>query len=261
MTLISDLITDAYRQSNILALGAAPTSLQQDEALRYLDRIIQSVFGIEVGEPLVAFPLGRQNISRPSDYPNWGNDPGGEWFVPKNTRLILNLDQSVTVYLPPNPDDGCRFAVNDIAGTLGTVSLTVVGNGRNIENAPSISLDEANLNREWFFREDLGTWVRCTPLGLTDELPFPREFDDFFITMLAIRLNPAYGVALDPQSQMALDRARTLMRSRYRQEVPVRPPLGLARLPHVTRDRGEFYTGLGIDQPSLGDIGRTLWHG
>lgn len=100
MTLIADLITDAYRQSNLLALGTTPSQLQQDEALRYLDRIVQSVFGIEVGEPLTAIPLGRQNISRPSGYPGWGNDPGGEWFVPKNTRLILNLDQSVTVYLP-----------------------------------------------------------------------------------------------------------------------------------------------------------------
>lgn len=115
------------------------------------------------------------------------------------------------------------------------------------------------MNREWFFREDLGTWVRCTPLTITDELPFPREFDDFFITMLAIRLNPAYGVALDQQSQLVLDRARTSMRARYRQEKPARPPIALSRLPHVTQDRGEFYSDFGLNQPSLGDIGRTLW--
>ena len=260
MTTISDLITDAYRQGNLIALGVTPSVPQQEEALRHLDRIVQGVFGAEVGDPLTALPLGRQNISRPSGYPPWGDDPGGDWFVPKNTRLILNLDRDVSVYLPPNPDDGCRFAVNDTSGTLGTVTLTVHGNGRNVEGSPTLALDEASLNREWFFREDLGTWVRSTPLSIDADMPLPSKFDDFFITMLAIRLNPAYGVALDAQSQAGLERARTLMRAQYKQRMPTRPPIELSRLPNVTRDRGDYYDER-WGQPNLGDLGRTLWHG
>lgn len=260
MTLLSDIITDAYRQSNLLAIGQTPTTPQNDEGLRYLNRIVKSVFGNEVGDPLVAFPLGRQNISRPSGYPLWGDNPSGEWFVPKNARLMLNLDSAVTVYLPPNPDDGARFAINDVAGTLAAAPLTIVGNGRNIEGLSTIDISDANTNREWFFREDLGDWVRCSPLVIEDALPFPEEFDDFFITMLAIRLNPAYGVALDQQSQLSLQRARNQMRARYKQRSPVRPPVGVSQLPKTVRGRDE-YSDYGLDQPSLGDLGRVLWQG
>lgn len=258
MTLLSDIITDAYRQSNLLAIGQTPTTPQNTEGLRYLNRIVKSVFGNEAGDPLTTFPLGGYNISRPSGFPNWGNDPGGEWYVPKNTRLILNLDATTAVYLPPNPNDGCRFAINDTAGNLETFSIIVHGNGRQIENVATLVLSENSLVREWFYREDVGKWVRATPLVIDDELPFPEEFDDFFITMLAIRLNPAYGVALDGQSQMALQRARTQMRARYKQDIPMRAQEGLVRLPNVAlgRDAGHFYDP---SQPNFGDNGGRPW--
>ena len=258
MTLVSDIITDAYRQSNLLAIGVAPKDPQNAEGLRYLNRIVKSVFGNEAGDPLTTFPLGRQNIARPSGFPNWGNDPSGEWFVPKNTRLILNLDAETGVYLPPNPNDGCRFAVTDAAGNLSTYPLVVYGNGRKIEGADTLPLSENSLVREWFYREDVGQWVRATPLAIDDSLPFPEEFDDFFITMLAIRLNPAYGVAIDGQSQMALQRARTQMRARYKQEIPMRAQEALVRLPDVFlgRDAGHFYDP---SQPNFGDNGGRPW--
>lgn len=258
MTVVADIITDAYRQSNLLAIGVAPTTDQNTEGLRYLNRIVKSVFGNEVGDPLTAFPLGRQNVARPSDFPAWGNDPGSEWYVPNNTRLILNLDTATSVYLTPRPHDGCRFAVNDTAGNLASNPLTVYGNGRKIEGLDSIDLSDNSMNREWFFREDIGQWVRVTPLAVSDDAPFPDEFDDFFITMLAIRLNPAYGVAIDGQSQMALQRARTQMRARYKQEIPMRAQEGLVRLPNVAlgRDAGHFYDP---SQPNFGDNGGRPW--
>lgn len=257
MTTVSDIITDAYRQSNLLAIGVSPTAAQQAEGLRYLNRIVKSVFGNEVGDPLTSLPLGRQNINRPSNYPAYGDQPSGDWFVPKNTRLILNLDNPVAVYLPPNPDDGCRFAVNDTTGNLSTTPLTVHGNGRKFEGLDQVDLTEDGMNREWFFREDLGNWVRCSPVVIGGDHPFPEEFDDFFITMLAIRVNPAYGVALDGQSQMALQRARTQMRARYKQHVPTRLPYALTQLPDVLRGR-DNWEPVGY-QPQFGDDGGRQW--
>lgn len=240
MTTVTQIITDAYRQSNLLALGASPTSNQETEALRFLNRLVKSVFGNEVGEPLTAFPVGRSNISRPSDYPGYETTPGGDWFVPKNARLIFNLAESVSLYLHPAPNDGSRFAVTDPSGNLATYPVTVYGNGQAIEDATSVTLDTNGLDREWFYRSDLANWVRSIPLEADDTFPFPEEFDDFFITMLAIRLNPAYGTVLDSQSAAVLDRSEKQLRARYAQEIPVGSELGLIRLSRMSADRDQW---------------------
>src|SRR3546814_5364482 len=54
--------------------------------------MVKSVFGDEVGEPLTALPIGSLNIDRPSGYPWWDTVPDGDWFVPKNTRAVFNLE-------------------------------------------------------------------------------------------------------------------------------------------------------------------------
>jgi len=252
MTLVSQILHDALRQSNLLAIGAVQTSTQTEEGLRYLNRIVKSVLGFEVGDPLTGFPLGGDNISRPSGFPSWGNDPGTSWTVPKNSRLALNLTQSVTLYLNPAPQDGERFAVNDHAGNLATFPVTVQGNGRLIEDATSVTLDTDGLDAEWFFRADTGNWVRVSALLEDDVFPFPEEFDDFFITMTAARLNPSYGAALDPQSQMMLTRARSQLRARYRQNHSVCSTPALTKMPLTVV--GREYSA--ENQPNFGDAPR-----
>ena len=76
MTLVSEIISDAFRLSNITRVGGSPTSDQETEALRYLNRIVKSVFGNEAGENFLPFPIGDRGISRPSEYPGWTNTPG-----------------------------------------------------------------------------------------------------------------------------------------------------------------------------------------
>jgi hypothetical protein len=49
LTLVSEIITDAFRQSNLVAVGTTPTTEETTEALRYLNRIVKSVFGNEAG--------------------------------------------------------------------------------------------------------------------------------------------------------------------------------------------------------------------
>lgn len=250
MTLVSQIITDAFRQSNILALGATPNTLQQDEALRYLNRIVKSVFGNEAGDPLTAFPIGRQNISRPSGYPWWDNVPDNDWFVPKNIRVMLNVDMSVNLYLHPDPDDGSRFAAIDAAGNLATYPVTVYGNGRTIESGLSVLLNTNGFDAEWFYRADLGNWMKYAPLLLVDTFPFPEEFDDYFITMLALRLNPSYGTSLDDQSMVVLTRSRTQLRARYTQNIDVRSELALIRPARVAADRDQWGNTYWLYQPN-----------
>jgi len=244
MTTVYQIIVDAYRQSNLVALGVSPTELQETEALRYLGRIVSQAFGNEVGDPLTGFPIGRNNIARPSGYPWYNVVPDNYWFVPKNTRCNLNLNQTgVELFLHPAPDNGSRFAVTDASSNLSSYPVVVHGNGAFIEGAESVTLNTNSLDREWFYREDKGEWVRCSPLALFDEFPFPSEFDDYFIISLAFRLNPAYQREIDPQSKIMWDKSRNALTSRYSQVTPVDSEIGLLTNTKMTADRNSRYYG------------------
>ena len=216
MTTVSQLITDAFRQSNLVAIGQSPTSAQQEEGLRYLNRLMRSVLGHEVGDPLTSFPIGDENYSRPSTYPGYSTEPDAEWFVPKNVRLVCNLSQSLSLYLHPAPDDGSRFAITDVNQSFENYPVTLNGNGHQIEGTTSIELTTNGLEAEWFYRADLADWLRCDTLTLEATFPFPEEFDDYFITMLAMRMNPSYGATLDGQSQALMSRSSKQLRARKR---------------------------------------------
>lgn len=250
MTTVTQIITDAFRVSNLIATGTEPTSLEQDEALRYLNRIVKSVFGNEAGDPLTAIPIGRNNISRPSGYPWWNTIPDNDWFVPKNTRAMLNLDQSVNLYLHPAPDDGSRFAAVDASETLSTYPVTVYGNGNLIDSGTSIVLNTDGFEGEWFYRADLASWTKYAPLVLLDAFPFPEEFDEFFIHMLALRLNPSFGVGLDAQSQASFNRAQKQIKARYTQNIPTRSELALIRMPKLAADRDTWGNAYWLYNPN-----------
>lgn len=250
MTLTSQIITDAYRQSNLLAIGVSPTQDQVDEALRYLNRIVKSVFGNEAGDPLEVFPVGRNNIQRPSGYPWWNTVPDNDWFVPKNIRVMLNLEEPVSLYLHPEPDDGSRFAVIDASENVSTYNVTIQGNGRLIEGNFNLILNTDGVDKEWFYRADLGNWMLYAPLTMDIAFPFPEEFDDYFITLLAIRLNPQYGVMLDAQSKLVFDRSGRQLRARYTQNIPTRSELALIRMPKVSYDRDIWGTSYRYYNPN-----------
>jgi len=233
MTLVSEIITDAFRQSNLLAIGSSPTTNQQTEALRYVNRIVMSVLGNEAGENLEAFPLGGNNIEAPSGYPWYGEEPWGDWYMPMNKRVMLNLTQAATIPLHPMPSDGARFAVVDTSDNVATFNVTVQGNGRTIEDQTTLTLNTDGINRQWFYRQDLGNWMRITDLELTDEFPYPIEFDQMFITLLAMSLNPAYGATIDAQIQMLFNRSRTQFRARYHNTIQTNAEHALLRLSGV----------------------------
>lgn len=250
MTLVSQIITDAHRQSNLLPIGASVTTAQSDEGLRYLNRLVRSVFGNEVGENLEPLPIGKLGIDRPSGFPYYDQVPPGDWFVPLNRRLMLNLSAPQTVYLHPMPCDGSRFAIVDASNNLATYNLIVDGNGRNIETTPSVTLNTNGTVQEWFYREDLGNWVKSSTLLTSDTFPFPEEFDDYFISMLAMRLNPAYGMMIDQQSQAVMQRSGKQLRARYSQTIETASETALLRMPRTARDRDQYSRDYGEGDPT-----------
>ncbi len=236
MTLVSTIIRDAFRESNLIAITAQPTEAEQAEGLSLLNRLLASVFGTDAGEQLDGIVIGRGNISRPSGYPWYEQVPDAtDWFVPANVRLYLNLTSAQTVWLDPNPQDGQRWAFIDKSANMATFPLTVNGNGRSIENLTSKVYNTNSQAREFIYREDLGNWQVITPLEADDEFPFPQEFDDKFIIELSGRINPRNATQMDQQSVQRYGTVNRNFKARYRQGNEWGSELGLIRLPSQRR--------------------------
>lgn len=231
MSTIREIIIDAYRESGIVATGEEPDADQLDEALRRINVLYDSLFGNELGENLVVVNYGRNNITNSFGISEDISSEIDSTFIPTNLRLMLNIGEAGTLYLDPNPRDGARLGVIDSSGNLATYNLTINGNGRKIESAVSVTLNTNGLNREWFYRADLGNWTRVTDLLVGDTSPLPSEFDDLLSTMLAIRLNPRHGAETSNEMLETLKRARKMFRARYSQVTEQDSEMGLYRLP------------------------------
>lgn len=221
MTLVSTIITDAYRESNMLALGKVLTANQVTEGLHLYNQVIEAIYGGDAGERLQDWPLG-----------NFDRDPNGCDYLlpytdhrlyhpPINMRLIAVNLTAQTLWLTTRPQDGARMGIADPFSRLSTAPLTLQGNGRPIEGTASIVLNVDGTFREWFYRADLAAWVKLTDLLATDQNPFPQKFDIMFSILLAMRLNPRYGRALDDQSIAALKNNRREFLARYLQSRPL----------------------------------------
>ncbi len=241
MTTIRTLISDALRESGILALGDTPEAASEDEGLRRLNVLIRSLIGNELGEQLDSIVFGTNGVTSPlSDVDDYQSVITSN-YAPSNIRLVANLSAATSISLDPNPQDGARFAVIDASDVFSSRNLVINGNGRSIENAASVTLSTNGTNSEWFYRADLGNWARVTDLALDDESPFPIDFDDLLITLLAMRLNPRYGQQTGPETNLALTRSRTQFRARYSQNTQGELDLGLTRLP-TNSVYGYFYS-------------------
>lgn len=219
MTLISSIITDAYRESNILPINKAPNIPQVAEALRLLNALFSSVYGDEAGESLQDWPLG--NFGRES--PGYDIETT-QYRIDRptiNQRLIALNEEAKTVYLTLYPQDGSRMGIADPFGRLAAFPVTLDANGRTIEGSATLLLNTNGLFVEWFYRADLGQWVRLTSKVATDEMPFPADFDNFFITLLALRLNPRNGRTMDEQSLAIFKSEKRKFVARYLQSMPL----------------------------------------
>lgn len=218
MTVTPDIITDAYRESNVLSIVEVPTEPQADEGLKALRRIVSGVYGFEIGDPLMDWPIGNLGLEETII---WTPDQWG--YPPPDTRFIASSNEAQTIILVPNPSDGSRIGIIDPLDRLAAAPITISGNGRAIEGAADVTIDENGTVRLWLYRADTGNWVRVSELtgDPAEEFPFPSEFDDFFITKLAMRINPRYGRSMSEESIAALNDTEQKLQARYRQDVTV----------------------------------------
>jgi hypothetical protein len=232
MTTVSQIITDAYQYNNIVAITVIPSAAEQAKALRYLNRIFKNVFGNELGDKLNSLVVGTGSLFNPDRLDEASLIT--PYAVPANSRLVCKLLGPQTIYLPVNPDAGSRFSIQDVGNNFATYPLTLNGNGRLIELATSLVINTNGSNIDWFFRDDLASWVRVSDLVLTAEFPLPTEFEEYFITMLAMRLGASEDIELNNQLQFVLKDMMKKFRSRYRQTVEVGPEQGLIRMTNAT---------------------------
>lgn len=219
MTLISSLITDAFREGNILPLTKAPNDNQVTEALRLYNQNILSIYGSEAGETLNDWPLGSFSVDEPGFV-----DPRSLYCIQRpsiNRRLIATNADAITVYLTEYPQDGSRMGIIDPFGRLADVPVTLDANGRTIEGNPTKVLNVNGTSQEWFYRADKGDWVKLSSLLATDDNPFPADFDIFFYIGLALRLNPRYGREMDPQTAGIFKKQANQFTARYLQSQPL----------------------------------------
>lgn len=218
MTLVSDIIFSAYRDANSVSINATLSPAEQAQGLSRLQSLVASVFGNEAGENLSDWPLGNYGRNSQSQI-----DANADWLMrPQiNVRLLATAEQARTVTFPVTPSDGSRMALIDPYARLATYPVTLIGNGRTIEGEASLLCDENSLNRVWFFRADQGNWVRVTDIDSFSEMPFPPEFDDYFIISLSLRLNPSFGRSLPPESAVRLKQQTRQLLARYAQTAPL----------------------------------------
>jgi hypothetical protein len=241
MTAVTDIITSALRETNLIPLGVAPTAAQQTEAFNLLSTIVAGVLGNEAGENLTPLPLGQDNINSPTGYPWWSNSLPGNVFVHQNTRVMCNLTDPGFINLDPNPNDGARMGVVDCSDNFDLNNLTIYGNGRLIDGNTTEVLSTRGMSQQWVYREDLGSWITVVPLSLTGQMPWPPEFDDMFIIMLALRLNPRYGQVIHPASETVLKNAMQRFSARYAQDRTQAPSEdGLLYLTNYYRFYGRY---------------------
>lgn len=219
MSTLSEIVTRAFRESQILDINRPPSALQQGEAVTILRGVIlrkirPAVTPIWIGD-ITAIREQKGIIFK--DFTNYAPNIA----VPQDCYVNLLNDEARTIMLPPSPGDGARLTFIDVAGTLSTFPLTLEGNGNLVNGGATEVLSTNNLNTSYMFRRDLAEWrpVSIIALIATAQVPFPEEFDDMFVIELAIRLNPRYGKEISAITTEMYQDIRSRFMGRYMSEI------------------------------------------
>lgn len=247
MTTAADIVRRGFREDNLIPIGRVPTVAEQAEGLELLNSFIRSVYGYELGEFMEDWmaPQPQRTASVAANYPQLPFPLSGDTmalgtpfseslssniypYPPANSRIVWD-GTPVTLYLPEEPRPGARVALVQGSGARlnpppgGT--LTLNANGRLMESAVGVSVATLDLTQpvspmSWFYRADLGVWKLIDTLAATDAVPFPDEYNDFWICALSMRLAPRYSKTVSPSTTQALARLLARMKAEFRQEQP-----------------------------------------
>ncbi len=244
-TPVATIVSDAYREMNIVAIGLAPTTAQQNEALTLLNDIIRGVYDTEIGERLYDWqvPQPQRTAQVAANYPQLPYPLNTDStilpfpmtteqdlfitpFPPKNSRMVWG-GQTMTIYMPEQPDNGSRMMLvqgsgKGDAGIDGNVA-TIDGNGRYVgaigqsQATYTFSFETGFQSVSWIYISPTGVWTPVVDLALTDVMIFPRKHDTYFKTALAIRLAPRYNKAISKETGAAFTAAEAALKTDYRQ--------------------------------------------
>lgn len=233
MTLVSDIVRSGMRESNIVARQQTSPPDETNEALARLETLVFAVLGSDVGYILEDWTIKSSTvIIKPSGVPLTAAQAAAYTVAP-NSRLVCGLTAATSLSLNPMPQDGEQFGLVDATSAFVGNNLTLVPNGRKINGTNgSLVLNTAGVAKSYFYRADIADWRPIAPLVLTDQFIFPEDFDDFFITSLAMRMNPRYGKQLSPESKAVMDAQKAQITARYSQTrlnisaIQTAPPVG-----------------------------------
>ena len=212
MTLISDIITQAFREGNVIPIGQTPNQDEVDEALPRLNNFIQSLFGFELGIRLIDVTIP---LNADEDLPLGMDEDNG--FA--NVRFLSRAIADTTVKLFSSPSDGAQVMVADAGASA---ALILDPQQRLIDGSSSVTIPSGSLPRRWLYRADLGQWIEIKTLATTDESPLPVEFDDLLIAALAMRIAPRFGVEPLSGTVQTYSRLLSVLKTRYQQTVEIR---------------------------------------
>ena len=248
MTVVADLIEKSFFEAGLTTELQHATPTQTRNAMDTLANLVKFLYGGVAGEYFTQWPLGnygRSANSRPID------NTQVDHYPPINSMLVAVNEQAITVHLPVEPSDGARIGVIDPFNRLATYPVTIDGNGRAIGGAAQAVVNTNGSAPIWFFRADLGNWVLITPLLITDEMPFPEEYDQMFILMMAMRLNPAYGRNISSVQAGWLKEFRQQFTARYVQSAPLQINPEVSFTSHQSYDTFQDYWNGGGTQDAF----------
>lgn len=231
MQTASEIVKQAFREGNIVPLDATTgepvtTAGQDAEGLAILNRFIDSLYGLELGEYAFDWPVPPELTSPvPARFPiNPKNEnvASNVWpYPPGNVRIITSLNADTTLYLPQSPDDGARLEFINIGGATG-FNLILDANGRLVRGAlTSTDTDILWNGIKLLYRADLSDWTAITALAADGVSPLPSIYDDLLSIGTFIRLAPRYGKSVTPELATTYERLLKRLKTQYRQRVPM----------------------------------------
>lgn len=206
MTILSDIITPAYREANFKAQSQTLTAVEQSEGLALLQSLTDSLVAMVIGTRPTPWyiPSPMKTSAKAYNYPAVPGDPGIQppqdpLYPPPNTRLFLKNTTAEVVYFQYQPEDG---AVMEYVDAGHTATVTFDGNGMffgltGLDTTYAVTSKSGQVTRnapiQWVFRGDRAAWVAIETLTADGEMPFPSMFTDYWVTALSIRLAPRFG--------------------------------------------------------------------
>jgi len=197
MTQIKDLIQAAYRETNIIPVGASPSSNEETEALFLFNRVFSETVQLIEKNSL---PYGVVDDTTKL------ND-NGNISVLSNRNVQVIKPSNVSLEFPLYPAEGDRIIVEISKAGVAPVSPVTLISGPvwEIDNYSAPITDPSFLGK-WVFVSTKGGWKSLGEFSKNDDFIFPSEFDDFFTLRLAARLAQRNGEALSELAIIEMQR-------------------------------------------------------